>query len=213
MTVLIGGGNEFDALVYGYQHPGTAQYLEENIQRLGQQVQSFGQTVSDAGRAFYQSAQDLYGRFNNSDAMRMAHAAVRKVQLLLQPEMIRPLNQVSCIQNASLTMQRWIMAEPTARQHYHEQRCDGYGDTYVDMHPGFIGQAHYDWRRVHHGLLVEDETDPENFRVTFYLDELAEGDRELTLTEQMDVLNTWDFVKQYFDKGADDPTSPLAAML
>ncbi len=94
---------------------------------------------------------------------------------------------------------------------YHEQRCDGYSESYVDRFPGQVGENHYDYRRVMHGMVQDDQE--HDWKSTFYLDELFEGDRELNFDEQVDILNTWDVVRSYLSKGQDDPTSQFGNML
>ena len=212
MAVIVGNPMDADALIYGRQHPGTLQYLEENIQRLGQQMSTYGQTLTDAGRQFYERAQTLYQQFNSDEALRAADQAMRRVKSYFQDELILPLHDLGSIQNASLIMQRWVMAEPSLRQMYHQQQCDGYSDTYVDLYPGQVGEQHYDWRRVHEGLVVADPEDPEDYKVEFFFDDMVAGDRELTLQEQMDITSTWDFVKSYVKAGKDDPSSNSGGM-
>ena len=64
-----------------------------------------------------------------------------------------------------------------------------------------------------HGM-VEDDVDPEgDWKTSFYLDEIHEGDRELTFEEQIDIISTWDAVKAFMARGKDDPTSQFANML
>lgn len=210
-TVFMGGVNEFDALVYGQQHPGTTAYLQEHANRFTSIASDFSQTLTDAAKAFFQRGQELYQQFNNSDAIRAAEAAVRKVRSFFQPEIIRPLWDLGDIQTASLTMQRWIMAEPTVRSMFHQQRLDGYADTYVDMHPGDVGEQHYDYRRVMNGLVVDDEE--HDWKATFYFDDLIEGDVELTLEQKVDITDTWGTLLSIIKKGEDDPTSQYGGKL
>lgn len=204
VQVVIGGANEFNALVYGQKNPGTISFLE-------QESFTISPHLTAAGQQFFANQGSLFEQFNGAEAIRLAQAAVRKVNSIFQPNSIRALYGLGEIQNAPLTMQRWIMAEPTVRQMYHEQRCDGYAESYVDMQPGFVGREHYDWRMVQHGLLQdEDEEAP---LTTFYFDELAEGDRELTLEEKMDIVSTWDLVKTMVKSGGEDPTSVFGTQL
>jgi len=198
VQVVVGGTTEFNALVYGQKNPGTISFLE----REAFTVSPF---LSAAGAEFFANQTELYERYNGAEALRLAAAAVRKAGAIFQPNAIRALKTLYEVQNAPLAMQRWVMAEPTIRSMYHQQRCDGYADTYVDMQPGFVGREHYDWRMVNHGLIqTEDDDAP---LATFYLDELKEGDRELTLDEKMDILSTWDVVKNFTKAGKEDPTS------
>lgn len=150
VQVSYGDSNEFNALAFGQKHPGTLAFLEN-------QVSNFSQTLTDAGRNFFSNARDVFDRFNGEAAMRLARAAVRKASSLFQRDEIRSIWDMGQMQQAPLTMQRWIMANPVVRQMFQDQRCDGYADTYVDMFPGTIGESHYDYRRAMNGLLVDDE--------------------------------------------------------
>lgn len=211
MTVMIGSPDDFDALIYGTPHPGTLNYLHGHMERLGNQISQFGDAVTEAGRQFWEKSQSMFQRFNSDDALRFAEAAIRRVQAAFQPEVVRPLYQLADIQNASLTMQRWIMANPTVREYYHTQRCDGFSESYVDMEPGARGAMQYDYRRVMNGLVVDDpQTD---WKATIYFDDLHQGDRELTLPEKLDIKSTWQMVEALIQQGGDDPTSPFGGKL
>lgn len=207
VQVVFGGAQDFDALLYGERHPGTMQYLQNQVNS----VMEMSRTLTDAGRQFFSTAQDLYDKFNSAEAMRLARAAVRRVGSIFQRDEIRSIWELGQLQNAPLTMQRWIMAEPTVRRMYHEQRCDGYSDTYVDNHPGQIGRDHYDYRRVMDGILVDSEE--HDWKATVYFDDLLEGDRELTLDEKIDILSTWDVVASMMKEGSEDPTSAFGNKL
>ncbi len=196
--VVYGGSQEFDALIYGYQHPGTLQYLENQFQNVGNHLTEYG-------KKFYEQARNLYEQFEGSAAIRATRAALQKVSSIFQRDEVRSLWELSEIQNAPLTMQRWIMAEPTVRRMYHDQRCDGYSDSYVDLYPKAIGDDHYDYRRVKQGIIEEPEEGPWHY--TTYFDDLVEGDRELNLDEQIAILSTWEVVCSLMAKGEDDPTS------
>ena len=204
VQVVVGGNTEFNALVYGHKNPGTISYLE-------QQSFTLSPHLTAAGQAFFANQSQLYEQFNGAEAQRLAAAAVRKVAAIFQPNSIRPLYTLADIQNAPLVMQRWIMAEPTVRDLYHQQRCDGYAESYVDMQPAFVGREHYDYRMVTHGLIqTENEDEP---LARFFFDDLAEGDRELTLDEKTDIVSTWDIVKNMVKAGKEDPTSVFGTQL
>ena len=198
IQISYGDPNEFNYLIYGEKDPGTLNYLEN-------QFTKFSNVLSDAGHAFFSNAKSVYDSFNSSEALRLARAAVRKVGSLFRPDAIRSILELGDMQTAPLTMQRFIMAEPTVRQMYHEQRIDGYSDSYVDMDPGVTGENHYDYRRVMDGI-VQTTDDGDEF-VTWYIDDLRDGDRTLDITEKVDIMNTWDIVKDLLLNGDRDPTS------
>lgn len=206
--VIIGGSDVFNLLAYGRKNPATVAYLE-------QQVQAPSQYLTEMGQRFFADSQQIFDRLHSAEALRAAEAAVSKVRAIWQPDSIRPLTELYGLQNAPLVMQRWIMANPLVRQAYHQQRLDGFADTYVDMHPDSLGRDHYDWRRVHDGLLVETPENPHyDWEMSHFVsDELLEGDEELSLEKKVDILTTWDFVEAYYRQGKDDPTSPVGGKL
>ena len=201
--VITGDANAYNALVYGTdRHPGTMAYLQNQIASF-----SMG-ALTDFGKQFMQSAQGIYDSFNSSEAMRAARAAIRRFDAMFLPDRIQYIERLSHIQNAPVAMQRWIMAEPSLRKLYHEQRVDGYSDTYVDQYWGRRDLEHYDWRLIHNGVMEEVTTDDFDGHITHhFLAELVDGDRELTMDEKTDILNTHDVIRAYVEMGIDDPTS------
>lgn len=202
--VIQGGSDTFNALLYGATpHVGTMSYLSGEMDKL----QSFSGMLKDVGNAFVNRATDIYNRFNSSDAMRLARAAVNKVASIFQRDGIFELKTLGEIQNAPPTMQRYIMAEPTLRELFLKQRVDGYAETYLNVHGNNVGEYHYDYRRVMNGVVEIVRNDPEiDWRATTYLDELLDGDRELEFTEQIAIRRAWKEVREFLNR-EEDPTS------
>lgn len=203
MRVVSGGTAAWNAIAYGQQNPLNLGYFK-------QQLENIGTNLNEQAKVFYQDVQDLYNKFNSSEAMRLMRSAMKSAASLFNDNIIRPLTTVDELQNASLQMQRWIMANPIIRQMYHDQQCDGYSDTYVDIEPGKVADQHYDYRRVMDGIVVCNE-DQEYF--TEYFEDLYEGDRDLILSEQSDVLRTWEVLEVMVKAMKDDPTSQYGAQL
>jgi len=204
LTMGFGAADAFDALIYGESHPGTVAFLAN-------QVNTVAQTLTDAGRAFIDKGRNLFEHFNSSAAMRFAREMVSSVKGAFETHHIRSLWELEELQSASLTMQRWVMANPTVRTMYHAQKCDGYSDTYIDMEPGLQGADHYDWRRVMDGQFVFDAEG--DWTCTQYLEDLKEGDRDLLHEEQVDILRTWDATDLLLALTKDDPTSAVGGTL
>lgn len=204
-----GGSTMFNALAYGAPHPSITQFLSERMENLSQMVHT-------AGVDFVQQARDAYERYSGDQAMRVMRAVNRAVTNFWQTDTIRPLVSIGQLQHAPLTMQRFLMAEPTTRKMYHQQRVDGYSESYVDIHPGDRGQDHYDYRRVMQGFVVVDDADEEGmegFSATTYFDELLPDDVELDHGQQIDILQSWDYLQAAIEKGGDDPTSRFNSAL
>lgn len=205
MNIISGGLGAFDALVYGEQNPVNQGYFARSLEQFPAL-----QTVSDVGRHFIDSAKAAYEAFNGSEAMQLIRAATRQAVALFQPEIIKSIFDIADFQTASLTMQRWVMANPVVRQSYFDQRCEGYADTYTDVDPGKIRDEHYDYRRVMHGVVqLEDDS----WQAKFYMENLRTGDRDLTTADKVDILQTWKMVEMFIKAGESDPTSPYNSML
>lgn len=202
VQVVVGGSSDFNAMVYGYdRHPGTMNFLEN-------QFSNISSTLTEAGKSFFSNAKDVFESFTNSDAMRAARNALRKAGGLFQRDEIRSIWDLGDIQTAKPTMQRYIMAMPELRSLWQQQRIDGYSDTYVDMHPGAIGENHYDFRRMVNGVVQELVDDPEaDYVIRECIDDLVDDDRELDTDEKADLDYTREVVKAIVDIGEDDPTS------
>jgi hypothetical protein len=200
--VIQGDANAFNALVYGQErHPGTVAYLQ-------QQLSSFTGALTDFGQQFVQSAQAIYDTFNSAEAVRAARAAVRRFDSLLLPDRIQYLDKIGHLQNAPVAMQRWVMTHPATRELYHKQLIDGYSDTYIDHYWNRTKFEHYDWRVLMNGVMQEVKTDDMDGHITYhFLAELQEGDREPTMDETTDALNTWDVQDVIIEQGIEDFTS------
>lgn len=205
MRIIDGGDVAFDALAYGVDRPvNTMQYFQQEINNISQ-------TLTDAGKGFFSNVRELYNDINNSETLRLARSAIQSAVTLFKPDTIMPLISIEQFQTASLQMQRWIMANPVVRERYHAQKIDGYSDSYVDMQPGLSGENQYDYRRVMDCVVQEDQDD--SWFVKYYLDDLHEGDKELTPDEKSDILRTWDLAELFIRAGDRDPTSPYGSKM
>jgi len=197
-----GGVDLFSAMSGGQPHPGTIDFLSR-------QFNNVSNNLSEVSRRFHEKAKTVFDKTYNSDAMRLARAASRRVKSLWGSDEIKALVNIGDLQHARVNQQRWIMANPLARELYHEQRLDGYQDSYVDMQPGVRGEDHYDYRRVMNGIVsFSEETENEaNWSATTYFDMLYDEDRELDIDEQANILSTWHYLEMYLKAGKEDPTS------
>jgi hypothetical protein len=203
-TYAFDSGDAFDALAYPAQHQGTVAYLRH-------QGSQFSSTLMDAGKAFMQQSREAFEHYNGSAAIRFVREVVQSVQGTAAAPYISTLFGLKQMQSASLLMQRWAMANPVVREQYHQQRLDGYSDTYIDVSPQDIADAHYDYRRVMDGAFVFDEAG--DWQCKQYLDRLHEGDRDLLHEEQVDIRQTWTAMDLILQLGKDDPTSASGGSL
>jgi len=206
MRIVQGGPGELELFAFGEKNQATLNFLEDHAYNLSN-------TLTSAGRAFMERGREIFERYNGAEALRMAKAAIRTVQHIFQPDSVRSLDNIGAIQQAPLTMQRWLMACPYVREFYHSQRCDGYSNTYIDMEPGSRGVDHTDYRKVMTGMLVEQEEGDADWKVTNYPFDLDDDDVRLTLTEKTDIISTWDLIRSMMQTGQEDPTSPYCDKL
>lgn len=96
------------------------------------------------------------------------------------------------LQQANLTMQRWIMAHPQVREMYVKQNMDGYSETYKNVFGKEVGEADYNHRLVMDGVITS--IDDDYWVVKHYIGDLLPGDRELTHMEKATILTTWEAV-------------------
>lgn len=206
--IIQGGAAMFDAMLYGSPK-------QETLNFLARQFDSVSQNLSEAGKRFYESAYDAFQQVNHDYAARMLRAAGRAVSNMWMNDCIQPLTTIGQLQHAPLSMVRWVMAEPSIRKLYQQQRVEGYSETYTDLDPGRIGPNHYDYRRATNGVLFVDDTpDAEGnygWHATTYFDNLFETDSDLPLWQQADIQETWKAVRKLAAQGKEDPTSRFNA--
>ena len=196
-TVVYGDSEIFAHMTYGEPSPELYNYVEREYERARSNFVGAAQVIADQSYQFYQDVR-------NSDAVRAARAAMRRVGSLWQDDCIRNLTTYAETQNAPASMLRWIMADPNIRRHYHAGRCSGYEGRYVDLEPGKIGEDHTDYQTVNNGYVHIEEDG--NWHATTYSNSWDEHPVELTLTEQDDIRSTWDTIRsaEFFSVDATD---------
>jgi hypothetical protein len=205
VRIITGGPGTLELFAFGDKTQSALNFLEDQAYRLSD-------TLTNTGRAFMEKGREVFERYNGAEALRAAKAAIRSVQFHFQEDTIRPLYDIGAIQQAPLSMQRWIMASPDVREFYHQQRCDGYADTYVDMEPKSIGADHSDYRKVMYGIIQECDDGEFDWMTKIYF-EGDDNDVRLSLSEKVDVMSVWSLIKSMMKPGSEDPTSPSACNL
>lgn len=203
MIIVDGGAAAFGALVYGLHNENDTNYFKTQSTNIPQMIGVYGDM-------FKETTQNLFDRFHGSQAINLAKLAIHHATQIFKSDGVRSLFEVVDFQTAGSVMQRWVMANPTVRTMYHKLQCDGYSDTYVDEHPGKIGDNHYDYRRVMNGIVQEKD---DNWFVNIYGDELKDGDSELILQKQVSILSTWDILDLMFKRGYEDLTNQYGGTL
>lgn len=207
-TVITGGEDAFKLMAFGLPTQQAINYVENQYDRLRT-------VLGNAADSFLTSSYATFQKYCGDDAIRLAKAALRKAEHLFQYDGIQPLTTLAQMQQASKTMQRWIMACPEVRKLYHEQRIDGYSETYQDLQPGFIGEGHTDYEKVINGICRElpenHESGAEWVSTTYF--HTDEEELPLNVGEQVEILTVWDAIRTMFKPGREDPTDPFCSKM
>mgnify|MGYP001626189315 CR=1 FL=1 len=201
--VITGNDIELDGLLYPTQHVNTMQFIQSNLSQIPS-------TIIGAAQNLFQEAAQKYKQLQSSATMMRVMNALKLAKNTKQENIIYEINNIEDSQLATVTMQRWLMACPEVRTLYHEQRCNGYSDTYVDVEPEKVGEDHYDWRQVMTGVVRYDSDDIVS---KFYMEELKPGDRELNPYEKIAIVNSWEVMKIAVSQMLEDPTDPMKGTL
>lgn len=176
---------------------------------LGERSDALRATISNTAATFFNQAATLYTMISSSDAIQALRNMTVKADNAWQNNAIVFLQTTEQVQCAAPVMQRWIMAQPDARQMYLNGEISGYGETYENLHGNGVGEKHYDWRQVMSGIGV---VNGDSFGYTTYVEDTRD-DNELTVFEKVDILRTWQTVQTALSAGEQDPTSPEGLML
>ena len=171
-----------DYLLYGDKRGVITNYLYNQLQQLPQTLTDFGKTVYNNVLSSYNYMTDVFTQSNILNQITNQNVSIAG-------NYVQELNSFYALQSANITMQRYVMANPTIRQPYIDQNCQGYSETYVDLFKGQVGAEHYDYRRVTDGMLMST---PEGWQVSYYDERLEVGDRELDFNDKAKILATWD---------------------
>lgn len=193
-----GGMDTFRALAYGEQHQNNLDYMR-NVVEYGTS------TWNASADRFKESIRNTYDRYVSGDAQRRIKAARRQLKGMFSTNQYRYLRTIGDLQAPPKCMMGYLMAEPTIRRRYKEQRCDGYSGEFVDLYPNHDVKDNPLYRDVMNGIVVETE---DGWEATSYAPEIFdEDDVELQFDEQVDIINSWETMASAVLRGEEDPTS------
>lgn len=173
-----------DHVLYGDKSQVVGNYLAMQLQNLPPAFNDFTQRVYNSVQNTYNYVTDKltqYGILNQLQQQGVQSVGNYYMQL----------DSFQQLQEANVTMQRWVMSHPELRQHYLDQNLDGYSEEYNNVFGNGIGVNDYNYRRVMDGVPVDYD---DHFTVNYYLEDLMEGDRELDHYEKTLILHTYDTI-------------------
>ena len=185
-----------DHVLYGDKSQVVANYLSNQLLNLPPAFNDLSQRVYGAIQNSYNFVTDKltqYGILNQ-----LQEAGVQGVA-----NYYTGLYSFQQLQEANLTMQRWVMSHPDVRSLYLAQNIDGYSESYNNVFGNGIGAEDYNYRRVMDGVPYDHDT---SFSVTHYVEDLLSGDRELDHHEKSLILHTYDTIDWLIQEGDFDFT-------
>lgn len=203
--VITGDVDVFRASMYGPPQQSVINHVRNHLYSAAERMGAVGQSI-------IQYAEESIDRAVNSDAYRLANAALRRVTSIWDANEIRALCEIWQVQNAKPVMMEYVMAEPTIRRLYQQGLCEAYGPEYIDHNKSDIGENHVVWQRVNSGMVTigTDEDDFDWHSTTYGNSD--DDTPELHFEQQLDIHQTWDTIRDSISKGI-DPTSRYDADL
>lgn len=195
-----------DVALYGRMHTGTVEYIRDKVQNG---MKRFSSRALDR---YETMRNDVLRNVSIGDMQRKLDAASRITRSKFRGDAIRRLGDIGDLQNPPDQMLNYLGANPNFRQRYHANQCDGWSSRYVDDQPGVVGEDHYWYRRSTQGIRLRN-VETGRLEMNVYFERLKDGDSELEVERQLEVLEAWDLLNQFIEIGRDDPTSKWNSQL
>ena len=181
-------------------------------------IQSYMAAIPNAPSFIRDRVMTGFEKFRESEIGRHVQAIRYKIRNFWQDDSIRPIWDVGSLQQAPNSMVRWVMANPTVREYYQDDRIEGYGKRYVDPAPDANGRDFYDYRQATEGIIMPQYTlrqleEMENPPVQVpecyvnYYEPLIGMDSRLQHLEKAAIQMAWAVAEDALDEGLSDPTS------
>lgn len=180
--------------LYGDNSNFMSNYLQHQMDAMGAfggQVNSF---LLDMG-------QNSFNFFNDMSIQYGIQDELERCGMIELNSYIMPLTTFEGLQQANITMQRFIMAHPAVRQLYLDQNLDGYSETYIQPDFGYeygVGDDDPNYRRVMNGAIVCHDAEDEYTITRYHADpDMIEGDEDLVFDDSVDVRATYDYINWF----------------
>ena len=132
MQVVYGNEATFQMMTFGVPSASTFDYFQEKSR-------SFDLNVSNTALLKVNEVQDFYKGISLDAALDALRAAKSSLGSLEIPDMILALTSLEELQAPPDAMVPWIMANPTVREMYLNNECEGYGERYLDYYADALG--------------------------------------------------------------------------
>lgn len=173
-----------DLVLYGNKSDLINNYLVQQMQQVKPAFNEFSNRI-------YQNLQNSYNFINDKLVQYGILNQLHQQGVQVVDNYYMELNSFTALQNANLTMQRWVMSHPEIRQLYVDQNLDGYSETYKNVFGKGVGEDDYNYRRVMDSVVQDTDN---GFVIRHYIEDLLPGDKELNHYEKVQILHTYDAI-------------------
>jgi hypothetical protein len=176
-------------MLYGDKSNFIGNYITQQMQQLAPAFNEFSNRV-------YQNLQSSYNYVTDQLTRRGLMNQLQQQGVQVLDNYFMELTSFTQLQNANLTMQRWVMCIPEVNQLYLDQNIDGYSETFKNINGNGVGDNNYSYRLATDGLIQDTEN---GFMYKHHIEDLLPGDRELVHSEKVIFSHTKDAVKHILD--------------
>ena len=166
-----------DKMLYGDRSNFLSTYLQNQLNNIGPAFNAMGERLYNAVLNSYNFVTDKLTQYGIRNEL-----ASTGIQYL--DNYYVELTSWQALNDANVTMQRFIMSHPTVRQLYLDQNLDGYSNTYTNVFGKGVGEEDYNYRIATDGVLMDDG-------YKHYYEDLMPGDRKLDHYEKDILQNTF----------------------
>ena len=207
MAHVINGSSLDNFRALAYDAPVSS--VMDSIRAIGDR---YDNTLTTRAMSRFSDIRERHIGFDFRSAKQKVKAAMRKFDNYWVADVIQRLDNIGELQHAPQSMIKYLMSEPETRTRFYNNRCEGYGDRYVDPYPTRVAEDDPIYRKVMSGIWVEDE-DGDMSYTEWWETEESILEEDLEFSEQLDVIHSWSKLKDFLSKGKDDPTSPYNGQL
>ena len=195
-TVVDGGRNAFNSLVYNAPDQNTLAWLSNNINQARETLGNIASNLVD-------TTVQLYNNFNSDVVLNAAKGLLSTYTDGVNDHTIYSVGYDQLC-SANYIMQQYVMANPVVQELVADNMCVGYETTYYDKELGISGRDRCDFQRVDDGVLHMSDTNDECY-INYYSN--TDDEPELPIWDKFSVLETWEQAELMVLNGS-DPTDP-----
>lgn len=202
-NVIFSDPNAASAAFFGRASNKAINYIQDSVDKFCQNVGVMQNNIVERVR-------DNFNNYMQGDFARKVTAIRGKLATAWQSDVIRPMVNIQHVQQARPAMARWVMANPTVRRYYQNDRIEGYDeDTYLDNDPNSgAGPGNYDYDVISSGVVQRRMMDGKcQHYVRHAINTKYEEEYTITMDNKLDVAHTWNVIDATMAEDTTDPTS------